>query len=54
MFRIIHKILFEKHHIFLILEKLQGVILYANLDKIFVSRILKPLIHSYIMKFTVI
>ena len=38
MLRIIHKILFERHifQIYLMLEELQGVILYANLDIIFV------------------
>ena len=54
MLRIIHKVLLERH-IFqfdLILEKLQGVILYANLDTILILWTLKPFIQSYIIQFT--
>ena len=34
---IIHKILFERHQFYLILEKLQDVILSTNLDIVLVS-----------------
>ena len=53
MLRIIQKISFKRHifQFYLMLEKLQGVILYANLDTMMVFGILKPFIHSYIIKY---
>ena len=49
MLRIIQKILFKRHifQFYLMLEKLQGVILYKNLDIILVFWILKPFIQLY-------
>ena len=50
MLHIIHKILVKRYifKFYLMLEKMQGVILYANLDTILVLWILKPFIHSFI------
>ena len=47
MLRITHKILSKRHifQFYLMLEKLQGVVFYENLDIILVFWILKPFIH---------